>query len=195
MATGQTETGTSSKSSSGSKTSERQRATAAAKRKTASGAHKTPANAPDAIELLTQDHRDVEAMFEQYEKIKEGKDDDAKLELAENICLALTVHTQIEEEIFYPAVRKPIHDDDIMDESLVEHQAAKDLIGVIEDSDPDEELFDARVHVLSEEIAHHVKEEEETMFPEVRKTKLDLKALGQKLAERKQQLLEELAGS
>ena len=194
MSTSQTHAESQSKKSSGS-SGTKARATSAAKRKTASGAHKAPASAPDAIELLTQDHRDVEAMFKKYEEIKDKGDDDTKLELAENICLALLVHTRIEEEIFYPAVKKPIDDEDIIDESLVEHQAAKDLIALIEDSDPDEELYDARVHVLSEEIDHHVKEEEEKMFPEVRKTKLDLKALGQKLAQRKQELMEELAGA
>jgi hemerythrin superfamily protein len=189
MPAGQTQEQSNSKSAS---SSSKARAAAAAKRaKTTAAQSET---APDAIELLTQDHRAVEALFQRYEEIKDKGDDDAKLELAENICLALIIHTQIEEEIFYPAIKKPIDDDEIIQESLVEHQAAKDLIALIEDSDPDEELFDARVHVLSEEVEHHVKEEEEEMFPEVREAKLDLKALGRKLAERKQQLIEELAG-
>lgn len=174
-----------------------ERVKAAARRKSAAGAETQKSASQgeqDAIQLLKADHHEVEAMFERYEQLD---DDDQKLELAETICLALTVHTRIEEEIFYPAYRKATGDDDLADEATVEHQAAKDLIGQIEAMEPEENLYDARVKVLSEEIQHHVEEEEkpeEGMFARARAAKMDLKELGRRMAERKQQLLMELAG-
>ncbi len=138
----------------------------------------------------------MDALFKRYEEIKDGDDENLKLALAESISLALLVHTQIEEEIFYPKVRQALGEEgaDEVDEALVEHQAAKDLIEKIEAMEPGEELFDARVHVLSEEIRHHVQEEEHEMFPAVQKSgKLDLKALGEQLARRKDALTRELA--
>lgn len=98
------------------------------------------------------------------------------------------MHTQVEEEIFYPAVRRPIHDGDLMDEAVVEHASAKELIAQILAMDPSEDLYDAKVTVLSEQIEHHVKEEEGDMFPKVRKTGVDLDALGEEMAARKEQL-------
>jgi hypothetical protein len=190
MPTPQTDQSPAPARSSGSKLS---KAAAAAKRKAAQPA---PATTEDAVELLIADHRAVSAMFDEFERIKDGQDEDRKLELAEDICLALIVHTTIEEEIFYPAFRKATKDEEIVEESIVEHQAAKELIAIIERMEPEEELFDARVHVLSEEIEHHVKEEEEKMFPEARQAKgLDLKALGAELAARKRALFEELGGA
>jgi hypothetical protein len=190
MPTPQSDQSPASARSSGAKPS---KAAAAAKRKAAQPA---PATTQDAVELLIADHRAVSAMFDEFERIKDGRDEDRKLELAEDICLALIVHTTIEEEIFYPAFRKATKDEDIVEESIVEHQAAKELIAIIERMEPEEELFDARVHVLSEEIEHHVKEEEEKMFPEARQAKgLDLKALGTELATRKRALFEELGGA
>lgn len=174
-----------------------ERVKAAARRKSAAGAETQKSasqGVQDAIQLLKADHREVEAMFERYEQLD---DDDQKLELAETICLALTVHTRIEEEIFYPAYRKATGDDDLADEATVEHQAAKDLIGQIEAMEPEENLYDARVKVLWEEIQHHVEEEEkpeEGMFARARAAKMDLKDLGRRMAERKQQLMMELAG-
>lgn len=154
-----------------------------------------PAETPelDAIQLLMSDHREVEAMFEHFEQTD---DEDEKMEIAENICLALLVHTQIEEEIFYPAFRKATGDDDMTDEAIVEHAAAKDLIEQIEAMEPEEDLYDAKVKVLSEEIEHHVEEEEDEdgMFAEAKKSDMDLKALGKQMAERKAQLMQELAG-
>ena len=138
----------------------------------------------DAITLRTQDHEQVKALFEQYEELGE-RAHVSKHKLALQICDELTKHSMIEEEIFYPAVRKAIKDDDLMDEALVEHSAAKDLIAQIQDMDPTDELFDAKVKVLSEQIDHHVEEEEGEMFPKVRQAKLDLMALGEELAERK----------
>jgi hemerythrin superfamily protein len=148
----------------------------------------------DAIALLTADHREVSDMFEEFEGLSD-RSRVSKKKLADKICKALIAHTTIEEEIFYPAVRaalkgKDDEADDMMDEAIVEHAAAKDLIKQILEMQPDEDLYDAKVKVLSEEVEHHVTEEEEEMFTEVReKTDLDLIALGQEMAMRKQEVL------
>lgn len=141
----------------------------------------------NAISLLMKDHKDVKALFAQYEGLSD-RSFATKKKLADQICHELTVHTQVEEEIFYPAVRRPIHDGDLMDEAIVEHASAKELIAQILAMDPSEDLYDAKVTVLSEQIEHHVKEEEGDMFPKVRKTGVDLDALGEEIAARKQQL-------
>jgi hemerythrin superfamily protein len=142
----------------------------------------------DAIALLIADHRKVKDLFEQYENLGDRSKANKK-KVAAQICLELTIHTHIEEEIFYPAIRGPIGDGDLMDEALVEHAGAKDLIAQISEMDPGEDLYDAKVKVLSEQIDHHVGEEEDEMFPKVRKTKVDLVALGQRMAERKEELM------
>lgn len=147
----------------------------------------TESQPQDAIALLIEDHETVKSLFEQYEELGD-RAHVSKHKLALQICEELTRHTMIEEEIFYPAVRKAIKDDDIMDESLVEHASAKDLIAQIQSMEPTEDLFDAKVKVLSEMIDHHVEEEESEMFPKVRKTKLDLEELGQAMAERKEEI-------
>lgn len=172
------------------------RAKAAAKRKSSTGtstAKSATAGEQDAVQLLMADHREVAAMFERFEQLD---DDDQKMEVAENICLALTVHTQIEEEIFYPAFLKATKDKDLNDEAIVEHQAAKNLIAQIEGMEASEDLYDAKVKVLGEEIEHHVKEEEQKdgMFDEAKKAKMDLKDLGRRMAARKEELMAELAG-
>ena len=140
----------------------------------------------DAIALLKADHREVKAMFEKYEKT-EG--DAEKQALATQICKALTVHAQIEEEIFYPAAYEALDEDDLLDEAEVEHASAKELIAEIEASSPSEPLYDAKVKVLGEYIDHHVQEEEGEMFPECRASDMDLKALGEQLRARKEELL------
>lgn len=145
----------------------------------------------DAIALLKEDHRTVEELFEQFEKAKgEGR----KQKLAQQICLELTVHAMIEEEIFYPACEGKI-DEDLLKEAFVEHDAAKLMIAEIEAADgADDEFFDSKVKVLKEEIEHHVEEEEkgtDSMFGQARKADIDLKALGEQLAERKQALLKQ----
>jgi hemerythrin superfamily protein len=142
----------------------------------------------DAIELLKEDHKKVKDLFEKFEALSDRSKVNKK-KIADQICLELTVHAQIEEEIFYPAVRDPIKDDDLMDEAVVEHASAKDLIAQISEMDPGDDLYDAKVKVLSEQIEHHVKEEEDEMFPKVRKTKLDLVALGEQMAARKEELM------
>jgi hemerythrin superfamily protein len=145
----------------------------------------------DAIALLKQDHREVEELFEQFEKARgEGR----KQKLAQQICLELTVHAMIEEEIFYPACEGKV-EEDALKEAYVEHDAAKVLIAQIEAGDgQSDEFFDAKVKVLQEEIEHHVKEEEsgkESIFSQARSADLDLKALGEQLATRKAELLEQ----
>jgi hemerythrin superfamily protein len=146
----------------------------------------------DAIALLTADHREVHEMFEQFEQLGD-RARASKEKLKEKICKALIAHTTIEEEIFYPAVREQIEDgEDMVDEATVEHAAAKDLIQQLQEMEPDDELFDAKVKVLGEQIDHHVEEEEKEMFPKVKKSGLDLLALGQEMAMRKQELMETL---
>jgi hemerythrin superfamily protein len=146
----------------------------------------------DAIALLTADHREVHEMFEQFDQLGD-RARATKEKLKEKICKALIAHTTIEEEIFYPAVREQIEDgEDMVDEAVVEHAAAKDLIQQLQEMDPDDELFDAKVKVLGEQIDHHVEEEEKEMFPKVKKSGLDLLALGQEMAMRKQELMDTL---
>jgi hypothetical protein len=140
----------------------------------------------DAIKLLKDDHKEVKAYFKQYESLE---DEAEKQALAEKICLALTVHAQIEEEIYYPAAREAIDDDDLLDEAEVEHASAKQLIAEIQAMKAGDRLFDAKVTVLGEYIDHHVEEEESEMFPESRDSDLDLKALGVQLAARKAELM------
>ena len=147
---------------------------------------RTPRRAPgDAIAVLRADHATVEDLFDQFEKTR---NDAKKLKLAQTICAELTIHTTIEEEIFYPAARAAIRDEDMLDEAEVEHASAKELIAQIESGSPQDEKWSAKVTVLGEYIRHHVKEEQNEMFPKVRKTKLDLKALGEQLMARKAEL-------
>jgi len=145
-----------------------------------------PRKSPDAIALLKADHRKVEALFEKYETAR-GR----KAEIARQICLELTIHTLIEEEIFYPACRGAGVESDMMDEANVEHDGAKTLIAELENGGPDDDFYDAKVKVLSEEIKHHVKEEEKRggIFTEARQNDLDLDALGEQLTARKKELM------
>lgn len=147
----------------------------------------------DAIRLLTADHQEVKALFKQYEQLV---DDDAEGEerqlLAERICDLLTVHATIEEEIFYPAARASLDDEDLLDEAEVEHASAKDLIAQIKATSPEDELYDAKVTVLGEYIDHHVEEEEGEMFPKCKKSEMDLDELGAQLQARKADLMAEL---
>jgi hemerythrin-like domain-containing protein len=142
----------------------------------------------DALKLLKADHREVEGWFSDYEDAGDAE----KARLADKICLALKVHTQVEEEIFYPAARDALSDEEILDEAVVEHAAARDLIAEIEQMEVGEDLFDAKVKVLSEQIEHHVQEEETEMFPKLRETDMDMDALGARMAERKKELMSKL---
>jgi len=152
---------------------------------------------PDAIKLLTTDHKEVKALFKQYDELVENEaGDDEKQALAEEICQMLTVHATVEEELFYPAARDALgEDEDLVDEADIEHASAKELIAQIQGSSPDDAHYDARVKVLGEYIDHHVKEEEGEMFPKVKKAKLDVAALGAEIAIRKEQLMAELSGA
>src|SRR5262245_9834473 len=146
------------------------------------------ASRQDAIGLLKADHRQVEDWFEQFESTRaESK----KSDLAKRICQALTVHTTIEEEIFYPAFYEATQEKSIHHEAEVEHEGAKKLIAQIKSSGPSDDYFDAKVKVLSEMIKHHVREEEQRdgMFAKARESDMDLNALGQQLAARKSQLM------
>jgi hemerythrin superfamily protein len=140
----------------------------------------------DALTLLKEDHTKVEGLFDQFEKTRT---DDRQRSLAAQICRELKVHTTIEEEIFYPAVREAIDDDDLMDEAAVEHGSAKELIEQIESGSPRDDKWSAKVCVLGEYIRHHVKEEQTEIFPEVRKSNLDLQELGGQLRARKRELM------
>ena len=158
---------------------------------TKKAAPKSP-KAPDAIALLKDDHAKVSAMFKQYDKLGD-KAYAQKLALARKICKELKVHTQIEEEIFYPATRAALpKEDDLLDEAQVEHDGAKGLIRQLDAMKPEDDLFDAKVTVLGEYIKHHVKEEHEEMFPKVRKSKLDLRELGMRMAFRKAELAKQI---
>lgn len=157
--------------------------------KTARKTAREEAKPVDAIKLLKADHREVEKMFKQFEQLE---DDAEKRALANQICTALIIHAQIEEEIFYPAVREPVNDEDLMNEAEVEHASAKQLIAEIQSMSPSDRLFDAKVTVLGEYVNHHVVEEEGEMFPECKGSGVDLKALGAQLADRKAALLAEM---
>jgi hypothetical protein len=145
----------------------------------------------DAIALLKADHRKVEDLFEQFEK---ARDKDRKERLVKQICTELSIHTMIEEEIFYPTCAGQVEDDDLVDEAYVEHDGAKVLVAELLKSDPDNEFYDAKVSVLSEMIKHHVKEEEkrsEGLFAEAKDAGLDMEGLGERLMQRKQELMAE----
>jgi hemerythrin-like domain-containing protein len=148
---------------------------------------------PLAIELLAADHREVESLFERYEQEKEG-DEDARKTLAERICGELKVHTQVEEEIFYPWLRDHLEDEDmsLVEEAQVEHNGARDLIEQIEAAGSIDAEYNAKVKVLGEYVKHHVNEEENGIFPKVRDEQEALDELGQEISSRKEELREEL---
>lgn len=146
----------------------------------------------DAVDLLDADHIAVKKLFQQYNKLAEGKAPAGERQaLAGTICVELSVHAQIEEEIFYPAARAAIGDDALMDEATVEHASAKDLIAQIQSMGPDEPMYDAKVIVLGEYIDHHVAEERKEMLEKARKSGMDLVSLKEQLAARKAELMAE----
>ena len=147
---------------------------------------KTP---QDAIALLKADHQKVSGLFEQYESARATT---RKKSLAAQICTELSVHAQIEDEIFYPKVKAALKDHELIPEAIVEHDSLKKLIAEIRGKEPDGEMYDAKVKVLSEYVKHHVKEEQTEMFPKAKKTKLDMKAIGAELLARKTQLLAQM---
>ena len=148
---------------------------------------------PDAVALLKQDHRAVEDLFE---KAGKARDPERKQELVRQICTELMIHATVEEEIFYPACKEKIAEEDVLDESYVEHDGAKVLIAELMGSDPDSEFYDAKVTVLSEMIKHHVREEEkraEGLFAQARAAGLDTAALGEQIVSRKEALQRDFA--
>ena len=154
-------------------------------------ATKTNGNGMDAVTLLKADHRKVEELFAKFESAtrKEQKE-----KLAQQICMELTIHTTIEEEIFYPACKEAV-EDDLLDEAYVEHDGAKMLIAEISQGSPDDPFYNAKVTVLSEEIKHHVKEEEkraEGMFAQAKAAGLDMNELGMRMAARKKDLMADI---
>ena len=143
-----------------------------------------------ATAMLRADHKRVSALFEDFEKARSAK---KKKALVAKICTELTVHTQLEDEIFYPAFKKALKDHELVPEAHVEHTAVKDLIAQVEGVEPNGEMYDARVKVMGEFVKHHVKEEETQMFPKAKKSQMDLVKLGRKMHERKQELMAEQA--
>ena len=151
----------------------------------ATNSSRTPA-AKDAIAQLKADHVKVSGLFAEYEKSRSTA---KKKALVADICTELSVHAQIEEEIFYPEVKAALKDHELVPEATVEHASLKDLIAQIEAVEPDGEMYDAKVKVLSEYVKHHVKEEQNEMFPKVKASSLDLVELGARMAARKAKLL------
>jgi iron-sulfur cluster repair protein YtfE (RIC family) len=152
-------------------------------------ARRSPPPSQDAIDLLKADHAEVSELFDKYEN---GRMTSAKkAAVAQKIAESLSVHAQIEEEIFYPAAREAGGKEvgDLLDEAEVEHGSIKDLVATIEGGTPDDELYDAQVKVCSEWVKHHVKEEENELFPKIRKSGMDLEAVGEQLAARKEELI------
>ena len=154
---------------------------------------KSADRSPGAIALLKSDHREVEELLASFE---ETEDEDELGAMAQRICQLLTIHAQIEEELVYPAAREALQDDDedieLVSEAEIEHETAKELIAKIEALTPDDEYFRATVKVLGEYVQHHVQEEEKELFPKLKQTDLDLEKLGERLAARKRELMEQL---
>lgn len=136
--------------------------------------------------MLRADHKHVSGLFELYEAARSAA---KKKDIVAAICIELSVHAQVEEEIFYPAVKQALKDHELVPEASVEHATLKDLIAQVKGVEPDGEMFDAKIKVLSEYVKHHVKEEQNEMFPKARATSLDMVALGAEMATRKEELL------
>jgi len=146
---------------------------------------------PLALEMLTSDHRKVEDLFEKFEKLKE-KEDASRVAIAQQVCGELTIHMQIEEDLLYPWLRENMDDTEMVAEAYVEHNSAKQLITEIMRVGEPDEAYDAKVKVLSEYIKHHVKEEEEEIFPDVASEEEELDELGQEMYARKAELMAEM---
>jgi len=146
----------------------------------------------DAIDMLKQDHDKVEKAFKEFEKM-DRHDAEACRRLIEAVCEELKIHTTLEEEVFYPAVREAIEDEDLMNEAAVEHETARMLIDQLENMGMDDPNYFATFTVLGEYVRHHIKEEQSEMFPAAKKAKLDLAALGERMRARKEELAGEMA--
>jgi hemerythrin-like domain-containing protein len=147
----------------------------------------------DAVTLLMEEHKKVRSMFEQFKTLKEEGDSEKIKALVDECCTALKIHTSIEEEIFYPAMREALNDQDMMDEAVVEHASAKQFIAQLSRMHPDDDLYDAMFTVLGEYINHHIEEEEKEMFKKAKKSKADLHMLADAMIQRREQLQEELS--
>lgn len=144
----------------------------------------------DGLELLREDHRRVRALIERYEALGEKADKRVKERVAQQICAEVLLHAKLEEAILYPIAREAADADDQVDEALVEHEAAEQLIKKLADMDPDDEMYDATVKVLGEQVEHHVEEEEGDLFPKIEASGLDREALGEELEAKRQLLLD-----
>lgn len=151
---------------------------------------KPAAKPQEATAMLRADHKLVSGLFADFEKTRSAA---RKKAIAAKICSELTVHAQLEEEIFYPAFKAALKDHELVPEAHVEHASVKDLIAQVEGVEPDGEMFDAKVKVMGEFVKHHVKEEQTQMFPKAKKSKMDLRELGRQMHERKQELMAERA--
>lgn len=149
---------------------------------------KTRSKSAAAIEMLKEDHAKVKKAFKEFENM-DRSDTETCRQVVQTVCDDLKVHTTLEEEIFYPAVREAIEDEDIMNEASVEHETAKMLIEQLENMEPDDPNYHATFTVLGEYVMHHVKEEEGEMFPQAKKAGIDLEALGERMQDRKSELL------
>ena len=149
---------------------------------------KTKAKASGAVELLKEQHGKVKQAFKEFEKL-EREDTEAQQELVQSVCEDLKLHTTLEEELFYPAAREAIEDEDILNEAQVEHETAMMLIEQLENMGPDDPNFHATFTVLGEYVMHHVKEEEGEMFPQAKKSDLDLEELGTRMRSRMEELM------
>jgi iron-sulfur cluster repair protein YtfE (RIC family) len=148
---------------------------------------------PSAIDMLAQDHKRVQKLFKDFEKVDRG-DEEAVRELVETACLELQIHSMLEEELFYPAVRAQAEgaSEDLLNEAEIEHEAADDLIARLHELEPDDAMYCAYFHVLSEYVKHHIREEEHELFPHVAKMKLDLAKLGEDMRLRREELFAEM---
>jgi hemerythrin superfamily protein len=150
------------------------------------------ASATDALHLLADDHKKVAELVDEFESAKEKGDEEAMQMLVETTCAELTIHAQVEEDVFYPAVRDAIDDMDLLDEAEVEHGTARQLITELAAMQPDDDLYNAKFTVLGEYVKHHIHEEEKELFPKVKKANIDLQELGAEIRRRKMELHEEL---
>jgi hemerythrin-like domain-containing protein len=152
---------------------------------------KSRTKAGAALDMLKEDHDKVKKAFKEFEKL-DREDTETMQQLVQTVCEELKVHAALEEEIFYPAVREAIDDEDIMNEAQVEHETAKMLIEQLENMGPEDPNYQATFTVLGEYVKHHIKEEEDEMFAEAKKTDLDLEDLGARMRERKTELMGEM---
>lgn len=145
----------------------------------------------DVIEILIEDHKKVSKFFAEFEKIRHHANDETKQTLVETACTELVIHTQVEEEYLYPALREVFDESDLLDEAEVEHNIAKQLIGELESMQPDDELYDAKFTVLGQYVKHHIEEEQNKIFPKITAAKMDFKSLGRSIRQRRDELRSE----